>query len=318
MLFLKALPATRRAHEGFLWPDQVGAIVKAETWNPKPDCGDGLHGLVNGNGDTDLLCQHPDAVWYAFESVDENGNPSSAEAVAIDGAKGKCHRAIIRAIGTRDEATAWLIRAGCRQVAYSTITVGDFTIGTAGDRSKVTAGYASTASAGFYSTVTAENCGNAIARDHSGTTVGTFGTAISGDKSEATADNYGTALAGHHSTAKAGTYGTAKTGDYGTSTVGSYGTAIAGNNGTATAAATGDGGTAIAGLPGHNHAGYNGTAIVGYNGMAIVGNDGKAKGKEGSTLIFQDGQNVRTAIVGQNGIKPDTFYRLKGRKLAEA
>jgi hypothetical protein len=315
MLFLKALPANRLAHGNFLWPDQVGAIVKSETWNPEPDCGGGLHGLVGGNGGTDLLCQHLDAVWYAFESVDEKGNPSDAEAVVIDGQKGKCHRAIIRTIGTRDEATAWLVKAGCPQVAYSTITVGDFTTGTAGDRSKVTAGVASTASAGYYSTVAADTCGNAIARDYSEATVGRFGTAISGDKSEATADDYGIALAGHHGTAKAGAYGTAKTGDYGTSTVGNWGTAIAGNNGTATA---GYGGTAIAGLPGYNHAGYNGTAIADCNGMAIVGNDGKAKGKDYSTLIFQDGQNVRTAIVGQNGIKPDTFYRLKGRKLAEA
>ena len=315
MLFLKSLPANRLAYGGFQWPDQVGAIVQSTTWDPTPTCGGGLHGLINGNGSTDLLCNHHDAIWYAFESVDKHGNPSDTETVAMDGEKGKCHRAIIRAVGTRDEATAWLVRQGCTQVAYTTVTVGDFTIGTAGDRSKVTAGYASTAFAGFYSTVAADSCGNAIARNHSVATAGNFGTAIVGDVSEATADDYGTALAGHRSTAKAGIYGRAQAGQYGTATVGNYGTAIAGNNGRAIA---GHNGTAIAGLPGYNNPGYNGTAIVDCNGMAIVGNDGKAKGGEGSTLIFHGGDQVVTAIVGQKNIKPDTFYRLKGKKLVEA
>ena len=56
MLFLKSLPATRLAHGNFQWPDRVGAIVQSETWDPTPTCGGGLHGLVNGNGRTDLLC----------------------------------------------------------------------------------------------------------------------------------------------------------------------------------------------------------------------------------------------------------------------
>ena len=43
MLFLKSLYADNRGYNGFLWPDQVGAIVESETWDPTPQCGDGLH-----------------------------------------------------------------------------------------------------------------------------------------------------------------------------------------------------------------------------------------------------------------------------------
>ena len=121
MLFLKSLPADRLARNDFLWPDKVGAIVESETWNPAPVCGGGLHGLINGEGNTGLLCNHDDAIWYAFESVDEHGNPSDTETVDIDGEKGKCHRAIVRAVGTRTEATTWLVKQGCKHVPYAAI-----------------------------------------------------------------------------------------------------------------------------------------------------------------------------------------------------
>ena len=149
MKFLKSTFANRRAYNNFEWPAEVGAIVEAPDWNPEPECGGGLHGLIDGRGDASLLCRDTDAIWYAFESVDADGNPSDEEAVAIDdGAKGKCRRALVRAFGTREQATAWLIASGCTGVHYGTATAGNGGTATAGDYGTATAGYVGTATAG--------------------------------------------------------------------------------------------------------------------------------------------------------------------------
>jgi hypothetical protein len=39
----------------FAWPLTVGAEVEAPDWNPKPECGGGLHCLPNARGDWYLL-----------------------------------------------------------------------------------------------------------------------------------------------------------------------------------------------------------------------------------------------------------------------
>jgi hypothetical protein len=133
MLFMISLPANRKAYNGFEWPAAVGAIVEASAWDPQPACGGGLHGLVNGRGDVSLLCSDADAMWYAFESIDADGNPSDTEAICIDDHKGKCHRAIIRAVGGREAIANWLVAAGCAGVHFGTATAGDYGTATAGD-----------------------------------------------------------------------------------------------------------------------------------------------------------------------------------------
>ena len=149
MKFLKSLPTNRRAYGGFEWPAEVGAIVEAPDWTPIAECGGGLHGLISGRGDAGLLCKDTDAIWYAFESVNSDGIVSDDEAVEIDGGeKGKCRRAIVRAVGTREQATAWLVVAGCTGVHFGTATAGDKGTATAGDFGTATAGYKGTATAG--------------------------------------------------------------------------------------------------------------------------------------------------------------------------
>ena len=140
MKFMKSVPADRKAHGGFEWPAEVGAIVEAPDWSPEPVCGGGLHGLIDGRGDVDLLCPDADAVWYAFESIDADGNPSDAETVAIDNEKGKCRRAVIRAVGERATVTRWMVDAGCTGVHFGTATAGDGGTATAGYRGTATAG----------------------------------------------------------------------------------------------------------------------------------------------------------------------------------
>ena len=111
--------------------------------------------------------------------------------------------------------------------------------------------------------------------------VGALGTATAGESGTATAGYRGTATAGYRGTATAGYRGTATAGNYGTATAGNYGTATAGYRGTATA-------------------GYRGTATAGESGeIRIQWWDSKAR-------------RYRTKIgyVGEDGIKPDTAYRL--------
>ena len=89
------------------------------------------------------------------------------------------------------------------------------------------------------------------------------------------------------------------------------GTAIAGYGGTATA---GDRGTATAGDRGTATAGYGGTAIAGYGGTATAGDYGTL------CLSYWDDKRRRIVIayVGEDGVKPNTAYRLRDGKLVEA
>ena len=127
----------------------------------------------------------------------------------------------------------------------------------------------------------------------------------------ATAGDYGTATAGDKGTATAGYKGTATAGDYGTSTAGYYGTAKAGDEGTATA---GYGGTATAGNKGTAKAGYYGTATAGDYGTATAGDEGTATAGDNGVIIIKhwNGEKYvpKIAIVGENGIKPNTLYKL--------
>jgi len=70
------------AYGGFKWPLEVGATVTAPDWNSSPKCGNGLHALLDGNGDYSLLSSDVDAVWQVVE-VD------SDKVVAIDSQKVK-------------------------------------------------------------------------------------------------------------------------------------------------------------------------------------------------------------------------------------
>ncbi len=125
MLYLRTCKKDGTSHNEFKWPLKAGKKVKAPDWDPKPVCGGGLHGLLNGQGDASLLCWDEDAIWMVFEykgkkSVDLNG-------------KHKVPEATVKIVGDRKTATQFLVDAGCVGVIGSTAT--------AGDRGTATAGY---------------------------------------------------------------------------------------------------------------------------------------------------------------------------------
>ena len=275
---LRTCASDMTSHGGFKWPES--GPVEAPDWDPKPECGNGLHGLLWGEGHGALLDWSPSARWLVIKV------PGS-DIVDLDG-KVKFPRGEVVFCGDRKGATDEIIRLGARGAVVGAMVI-------AGDYGTATAGYRGTATVGEGGTAMAGNDGTAKA-GYSGTAMaGNDGTATAGEDGTAMAGDYGTAMAGDHGTAKAGYSGTANAGDCGIATAGHYGTAMAGDYGIATA-------------------GHRGTAKAGHRGTSMAGNDGMATAGEGGIISIWhwDGDCIRliTGYIGDNGLKPNTPYRL--------
>ena len=162
--FLKSVSPTGEAHDGFVWPLKKGAIVRPTRWSSEPECGDGLHGFLNGEGDATLASKKPDAIWIVF---------SASEYVDLYG-KAKVPEARVEFFGPREKAAAWIAKK-CpgHTVIYLHATAGDYGTATAGDCGTATAGIGGTATAGHEGSATAGYRGSA--------TAGNEGTATAGD-----------------------------------------------------------------------------------------------------------------------------------------
>ena len=124
MLFLRTTDADAKSYGGFQWPRDVGAAVEAPDWNPKPECGNGLHGLLDGLGESLHLSSDPDALWWIVDADD---------AVDLDG-KWKFPRATVVAFGVRHEVTATLYALRPGPIHGLCLTGGDRATLTGGDR----------------------------------------------------------------------------------------------------------------------------------------------------------------------------------------
>ena len=114
--------------------------------------------------------------------------------------------------------------------------------------------------------------------------------AISGNRGTSTSGNYGTSTSGN--------CGTSTSGDCGKSTSGYRGKSTSGNRGKST---SGNYGTSTSGNYGTSTSGDCGSASAGVGGMIVLGwHDGYRRSR------------VTVGYVGENGIKPDTMYRLNG------
>jgi hypothetical protein len=309
-LILRTCNANMTSRNGFKWPRS--GHVAAPDWNPAPECGNGLHGFLRGEGNGGLADWSSDAVWLVAEVETY---------VDLEG-KVKFPAANVIFAGSRLEATA-VVKARYPDAAVigANVAVEDRRVAVVGYGGTATAGHQGTATAGNWGTATAGDCGTATAGDCGTATAGVYGTATTGNWGTATTGNWGTATAGDCGTATAGDCGTATAGYRGTATAGNEGTATAGNWGTATA---GTRGTATAGYGGTATAGYRGTATAGDRGTATAGNRGTATAGEGGMLQIyyydrNDRRRIATAYVGENGIQPNVKYRLDGNaKFVEA
>ena len=175
VLILRTCRPDMTAHDGFVWP-QSGP-VKVPDWDPTPECGHGLHGLLWGCGDGGTIT-YPVGRWLVVEA--------KADDVVDLGGKVKFPRGTVVYCGTRDEAIAYLDQHGAADKpvvhatrtggAYGTATAGDYGTAVAGAGGTATAGLRGTATAGYYGTATAGDCGTA--------TAGYYGTATAGDCGE--------------------------------------------------------------------------------------------------------------------------------------
>ena len=180
-----------RSHGGFQWP--ATGMVECPDWDAKPRCGNGLHALLNGEGDASLLNWSDNAVWQMV---------GFDEYVCLGG-KVKFPRCEV-VTGTREQVTSALIALTNAAVHAGTATAGDAGTAAAGYAGRATAGYAGTATAGDAGTATAGNRGRATAGYAGRATAGYAGTATAGDDGTATAGNRGRATAGYAGTATAG------------------------------------------------------------------------------------------------------------------
>ena len=76
VLVIRTCNADMTSHDGFKWPES--GPVSAPDWGPKPACGQGLHGLLDGVGDYALVSRKPDAKWLIV-------SVPRAEVVDLDG-----------------------------------------------------------------------------------------------------------------------------------------------------------------------------------------------------------------------------------------
>ena len=134
------------SHNGFRWPLEVGAEVVAPDWDPTPECGHGLHGLLRGAGSGNLLCWDTGAKWLVLAVP-------AAECVDLTG-KVKFPRARVVHVGDRSSASA-LLREWYpdEAVTGASVTGGDRATVTGGDRASVTGGDGASVTGGNYATV---------------------------------------------------------------------------------------------------------------------------------------------------------------------
>ena len=187
------------SYNGFRWPDS--GHVTAPDWQPTPECGNGLHGLLWGDGDASLLNWDATAKWLVVE-IDADS------AINLDG-KVKFPNCVVVHVGNRHSAATFIAPF----VPPGTKVIGG--TATAGDDGTATAGIGGTATAGYRGTTTAGDDGTATAGYRGTATAGYRGTATAGDDGTATAGDGGTATAGIGGTATAGYRGTATAGDGG-------------------------------------------------------------------------------------------------------
>ncbi len=230
VLVLRSNDKDNRSYGNFQYP--MEGAVEASDWDPKPQCGSGLHGFLWGAGDGRLANWDEAAKWMVLEVETEEG--------FVDlGDKVKFRRGRVVLVADRKTATDYVLAnrptSEAKPVIGSIVAAGDYGTATAGEGGTATAGNGGTATAGNGGTATAGNNGTATAGYNGTATAGYNGTATAGKYGTATAGDYGTATAGDYGTATAGYDGTATAGDYGTATAGDYGTATAGYDGTATA-----------------------------------------------------------------------------------
>ena len=136
VLVLRTCAPDLTGYGGFQWPES--GPVEAPDWDRTPECGNGLHGLLWGEGDGAFFNWNPDARWLVC-AVD-------ADSVVEFDRKVKFPRCEVVHCGDRKSATEYIAANGGagRAIVGGTATAGDRGTATAGDSGTATAGYSGT------------------------------------------------------------------------------------------------------------------------------------------------------------------------------
>jgi hypothetical protein len=99
VLILRTCNADMKSYNGFQWPKS--GPVKCSDWKSVAQCGNGLHGLLWGEGDGSLLNWSPDVQWLVVEVPADS-------VVAIDSQKVKFPAGVVVHCGDRLSATEYI------------------------------------------------------------------------------------------------------------------------------------------------------------------------------------------------------------------
>ena len=132
VLILRTCNADMTSYNNFKWPES--GRVEAPDWRDDGDCGRGLHGWLNGEGDGSLGKWDVDAKWLVVRVL-------KSDVRDLVG-KVKFPKGDVVFCGDRKGATEFLVANGCDGMAIIGGTA------TAGDEGTATAGFKGTATAG--------------------------------------------------------------------------------------------------------------------------------------------------------------------------
>ena len=153
---LKSVNADLTSYNNFQWKES--GIVTCPDWNPEPECGNGLHGFLMGEGSGELANWKEDAKWLVLE-VDK-----ASVVDLIDKVKFPSCEVVF--CGDRKGATDFIISKGGKNV------IGSF----------VTSGYQGTSNSGYRGTSNSGVQGISNSGNYGTSTSGYRGTSNSGDK----------------------------------------------------------------------------------------------------------------------------------------
>jgi hypothetical protein len=192
---LKSIKADMTAHGGFKYPKK--GIVKCEKWEPTKECGNGLHGALNGEGDGSLFCWDKDAKWLILKVL-------TKDVIDLQG-KVKVQQGIVVFCGERIKATekmkvltgSNLIIGGQSTSGYEgQSTSGDWGQSTSGDDGQSTSGYEGQSTSGDDGQSTSGYEGQSTSGDDGQSTSGYSGQSTSGDEGQSTSGDDGQSTSG--------------------------------------------------------------------------------------------------------------------------
>ncbi len=305
VLVLRTCNPDLTAYNGFQW--SASGPVEAPDWDPTPKCGNGLHGLLEGVGNGDLLDWTPEAKWLVVEVL-------KSDIVFLPFDKIKFPRGNVVHCGDQISATNYLLEHGAqapivgalvRTTSCSVTAMNGISI--TGDKGVAVSAYNGVALAGDDGEAVTDDRGLSRVKKGGTATTGDDGIALAGTDGRATSTRGGYSIAGPRGKAISGPSGVSISDNGGESVSGSYGRSLSFFEGTAR---TGDYGQA--------YASARGTAIAGFEGLASAGIYGRAMADIGGQIqiTYRDkSHRLRTAIgyIGEDGLEPNTMYQLNAK-----